>query len=359
MTNPLTLQISLFAITLIACQHDQTAEPLVDGSPQTTDATVLPDPDAATTPALGTVMNVVDLPGCPADAPAGSSCKQLSVTNCPGIEAESITATIAILAPAVGGTVKGTITHLKGGGGEGFQTGGTPQYRDAGFRQVFVSWETDWEQTATHGIKAAGCRPATVLRWIFDEPTLHNASRAAAFCGEGFSGGSGQLGYALAHYGLADYLDYVNELSGPPFARLDLGCDGAAPATATVCGATVTMQLPDKVGGWENVPAPLTCGSTSVPASELARWKADSIAVGGVYDYPKTRVEFFDCTNNATAVTAMGQLYYDQIVLGEGGTSRTAFHCYSAADGCQGEALGSGAQDATRAMVDGCIPRHL
>jgi hypothetical protein len=55
----------------------------------------------------------------------------------------------------------------------------------------------------------------------------------------------------------------------------------------------------------------------------------------------------------------MAQLYYDELVAAEGGVSRTAYHCYSQAEGCQGEGLGpTGSQAATQAMLDGCVPRH-
>jgi len=304
---------------------------------------------------LGTVSGVTTVT-CPQGALSGSNCKQVTVSGCPGIESESINATVAI--HAASGTLKGTVVHFKGGGGEGFEGQGM-NYVNAGFRSVQVSWTSDWEQTQSLGIKTAGCRPSTILKWVFDAPQLHGGSRSLAFCGEGFSGGSGQLGYALAHYGMGDYLDYVNELSGPPFSRIDLGCDGDAPATAVVCGATDTMQLKDKVGAWENIPAPLTCGSTNVPASELTRWQNDSIAVGGTYNYPQTRVEFYDCTNQATAVTAMAKIYFDQISAAEGGDpSLASYHCYSAANGCQGESLGTGNADAVAALIANCVPRH-
>jgi hypothetical protein len=120
-----------------------------------------------------------------------------------------------------------------------------------------------------------------------------------------------------------------------------------------VCGATVTMRLPGaRMDPWLNNTPPATCGATGIPATDLERWKADSIAIGGSYAYPNTRVEFFDCTNQATAVTAMAQIYHDEI------TSDKAFHCYSQADGCQGEGLGTGNMDAVRAMTAGCMPRH-
>jgi hypothetical protein len=352
-TMRLRSNLGFALLALAACDHSSPGD----------DAPPLDQPDASSTtdaPAasqLGGVTSVVDLAACPLGAPAGAACKKVTVAGCPGIEAEALDATIAFLpAPA---TLKGTVVHFSGGPGTGFQLGGAQQYQTAGLRNVFVAWASAWEQTASLGIKAGGCRPATVLKWIFDEPSLHGGSRALAFCGEGFSGGSGQLGYALAHYGMGDYLDYVNELSGPPFARIDLGCDGDAPATAMVCGATDTMRLPGSLDAWENIKAPLSCGGTGVPPAELERWKADSIAIGGSYDYPRTQVQFYACTYQATAVTAQGRIYFDLIAAAAGGDpARASYHCYSQADGCQGEGLGTGNRDATQALLTNCVPRH-
>jgi hypothetical protein len=336
------LRWALFA--LAACSSNDGGGASIDAASDT-GATV----DAPPASLLGEVTAAADI-ACPQGAPPTAACKRVTVANCPTIEGEAIEAVVAIAPPAATSTLKGLIVHFSGGGGTSFQLGGAQMYGAAGFRQAFVAWASDWEQTQSAGIRAAGCRPATLLRWIFDE--VHGASRTLAFCGEGFSGGSGQLGYALAHYGLGDYLDYVNELSGPPFARIDLGCDGDAPATAMVCGAAVTMQLPGlRLDAWENIAAPNMCGMTNVPPAELERWKSDSIAVGALA-YPKTRIEFFVCTNQATAVTGMGQLYHDAI------TSDKAFHCYSQAENCQGEGLGDGNAEAVQAMIAGCTPRH-
>ena len=80
------------------------------------------------------------------------------------------------------------------------------------------------------------------------------------------------------------------------------------------------------------------CCRAAVVAADVAKWMTDSIGVGGTYAYPKTRVEFFDCTNQSTAVTAMAQLYYQQLMAAG---SSTAYHCYAQSDGCLGESLGA------------------
>jgi hypothetical protein len=345
------MRLALLAV-LAACgsSNPQTSSPdAPTASPDGGSADAATDAPSGTT-GLGAVGNVTTT-ACPNNTPAGATCRQVTVSGCPGIETESITATVAFL--PVSGSPAGTIVHFSGGGGTNFEEINAPSYAAAGFQQVFVAWGAQWEQTTSAGVKTAACRPATILQWVFDEPTLHNGSRTIGFCGQGFSGGSGQLGYALAQFGLGGILDYVNELSGPPFARIDLGCDGSAPATSMVCGVADTMHLPPQLDSWENTSS---CGMASPPAADVSRWMADSIAVGGDYSYPNTRVEFFDCTNQATAVTAMAQIYHDEIAAA--GTS-TAYHCYAAADGCSGEQLGNtGNQDAAAAMIAGCVARH-
>jgi len=80
---------------------------------------------------------------CPVGTPANATCKTVTIAGCPGIETESIDATLAIVAPAAAAV--GTITHFSGGGGEGFQGAGLAPYRTANFAQVVVAWKTDWE----------------------------------------------------------------------------------------------------------------------------------------------------------------------------------------------------------------------
>jgi hypothetical protein len=337
-------------VVVVACSSSPNQEP--DGAPakdaSASDSTPPPPPST-----LGTVTNVRRNVTCPQGATG--PCIQVTVSGCPGIESEALDAFILILP---GGTPSaGTILHFSGDDGTTFNRVGMPEYQQAGFLQAFVAWQSPgWEKTAASGIRTGGCRPATLIRWMFDEPAIHNGDRTLGYCAEGHSGGSGQLGYALAFYGMGDYLDYVNEVSGPPFGRIDIGCNADAPQTQSVCGVDVPTQLPPKVGVWENS---MYCNQHNVPATELARWKADSVSVGGTYLYPNTTVRFFDCTNRASPVTAMSTYYHDAMMAAGSDVSRVSYTCYSAADGCMGEDLGTkGGADAVAAMTAGCIANH-
>ena len=57
-------------------------------------------------------------------------------------------------------------------------------------------------------------------------------------CAQGFSAGSGALGYALAWYGAATsaeyHLDKVALLSGPVFSDIEQGCEDPIPPPQTV-----------------------------------------------------------------------------------------------------------------------------
>jgi hypothetical protein len=164
----------VLAIVVAACGHDAADVPEPDGSVDpTVDAAIVVDAPPAAVRGLGMVTGV-HAASCPG-SPAGSTCQQLTVLGCPELETEPRDALIAIVEPTV--PLAGTIIHFKGGGGEGYQTSDTAGYAAAGFRQVFVSWTDDWELTMAAGIKAAACRPATVIQWVF--ATSRSAARAS------------------------------------------------------------------------------------------------------------------------------------------------------------------------------------
>jgi hypothetical protein len=103
----------------------------------------------------------------------------------------------------------------------------------------------------------------------------------------------------------------------------------------------------DKLNAWENT---MACNNNPSPA-DLAKWAADSVvSPSASYDYPKTIVDFIDCTVNPNGTTGGAYFYSSQI---------TSTHSVFCATQCSGEAIGTdGAAQATSAMHTQCVPRH-
>jgi hypothetical protein len=74
--------------------------------------------------------------------------------------------------------------------------------------------EVAWEQPGIWGgprARTLACRYATVARWARD-----SLYAGGLFAAQGTSGGASQIAFALAHYGIRDFLDLANLGSGPP-----------------------------------------------------------------------------------------------------------------------------------------------
>jgi hypothetical protein len=318
---------------------DAATPPDTDASPPREDA------DAASAPrSLGTISGVTPGTGGQPCAP-GATCTALTVT-CPGIE--DLQAIVAVRLPA--GAPKGTIYVHGGGGGDQFYATNVDEYVNAGYRVAMVRWTADWEQSLNEGIKAGACRPATVMKWVFDN--VQSADRKTGFCAVGFSGGSGVLGYSLAHYGAGSMLDYAALVAGPPFGRIDYGC---APSTysgpaRSLCPelADAPIALPTKLDPWSHT---TTCGSATPSAADIAKWTEESVvSPGASYDYPSTKVEFFDCATNSNG-TAGGAYFLSQKIVSP--------HSVSCFTSCSGEPLGpAGLATQRDALLAGCAPRH-
>jgi hypothetical protein len=330
---------------LISCSSSGSVDPANTDS-ALMDSSVEASADAGAGRSLGTVDGVT-ASAC-GDAPMGATCKHVNV-HCPGIP--DLGATIATLVPA---KETATVVGLSGGGGETYYGPALNGLVSSGrYRIVLVRWDSDWEQTPD-GILAAGCRPATILKWVFDNE--HAASRARAFCATGHSGGSGQISYSLAHYGVGDFLDFAALSAGPPFGRIDYGCapetySGPPRALCSLLPDAVLPLPPAKLNPWENS---TTCGSPSPDPKEIAKWARDSVvSPGAVFAYPKTPVEFFVCTEKPNGTTG-GAYFYSQAI-----TTEHAVFCFDAAnDGCSGEGLGKGVMKLVSEMDVKCVPRH-
>jgi hypothetical protein len=229
-------------------------------------------------------------------------------------------------------TLKGTVVLLTGGSGTlanvHFLDRFAKDYYNLGYEVVQISWDTDWEQTASDplGILTAACRPAGFLNYVLNTPLL-NARSVNPFnglCAHSFSAGAGAVGYTLVWYAdqsgnyLSTDYDNVELTSGPVFGDIKLGCKFPPPVGpyTVICGAG---QYGCSTGttAWSNNPAYIdtdlrwvqawtgnltpACnnGSQSTAAND-PKWKAMSIVTGtgGSFTYPNLGMAGWLCASS-------------------------------------------------------------
>jgi hypothetical protein len=330
----------LILLVLGGCGHGSSgaaaSPPPLDGSP----------------PTIGVVASAAPVT-CPGGAAPGAACTDLLVT-CPGLD--DLHVVVAASEPAGGPANATVLLHDNLGGTQFFDYGFVSAYQDAGFRIVQAEWESDWEQSAA-GVKRAACRYATMLAWVY--ANVHQADRTRGFCAQSWGGGSGGLFFSLADYGAGDMLDAVTVSAGPPFARIDLGCNPASPPRAA---CPELPQVPVAYSGgvlanistWENAPS---CGAAVASSTEVTRWADDSIlSTGAVLSFPETSLAAWYCTNGFDATVGQGSMAFDQVA-----TEQTV-HCVAGGvDGgtCDGEnPWPSALPDMVLDMTTRCVPRH-
>jgi hypothetical protein len=152
------------------------------------------------------------------------------------------------------------------------------------------------------------------------------------------------------------YLDYVSLTAGPPFGRIDLGCDPQSytgPPLA-LCPELSNAPFTDgsavntKLDTWEHT---TTCGAPSPSSEDQQRWAADSmVSATANYNYPQTGVAFRDCAINPNGTTG-GAYFFSQAI-----SSARTVECFT---GCSGEDLGSAGWTAQgNDLIANCQPRH-
>ncbi len=307
---------------------------------------------------------------CPADAPTGAACQAITV-SCPNVP--DIQARIAVTQPTTAATAT-LVVHI-GSGGTGFFNGGpiypdggptganfVDIYLDAGIRVVQIAWATDWEVSGSpgSGLLAAACRPATFFRWVF--ATIHGGDRALAYCGQGQSGGNGAFSYAMSHYGLGDTFDYLLLSAGPPFGRIDYGCDPSlytGPPRDICTGQAISLSnaplgYVDAASFLDQIEGTSSCLDAGITQATISRWAADSVvSPGAVYDYPETPIDFWYCVNQPNETTGLGSFYSESI------TSTHTLNC--GAGLCQVEQIQydpTSFQSMVTDMEQGCVPQH-
>jgi hypothetical protein len=324
---------------------------------------------------LGTVSAVKTV-SCPPSGHTGGTCQSITVT-CK--DAAPIDATVLDIEPPT--TPLATVVVHDGGGGTGFYSSDGMQpgrlvlvenLVSLGYRVVEISWWTEWEAMGADGgtgttdggansILAAACRPATAFAWIFSN--VHVGGHASPFCGMGHSAGSGAMAYSLGHYGLDEDFDYVALSQGPPFGRIDCGCDPSAPDCTppnlcNVDGGVPVAYTPGAasfVGRTETSPGhPTTCGTPSASSPDIAYWHDTSVASTPApvnVHYPKTGVSAWYCMNSNETL-GLGSFYVSQIES-LGGPADVQCAAAKGGIGCAPESSGGTEDDIDGFLTDG------
>lgn len=176
--------------------------------------------------------------------------------------------TAMIKISAAKGTALGTIFFVSGGGGNIFYDTDlrygvnlVSQVVASGYDVIQFAFYTNagWQQAAipapADGPRALACTYATIVKWA-----VQNGKTSGVLCATGHSSGSSVLAYALSIYGLGTpdnkfqgvpLLAMAEPTSGPPHARLDIGCAHQHPLLmgSTACGVQVQESYQSDASG--------------------------------------------------------------------------------------------------------------
>ena len=254
------------------------------------------------------------------------------VLSCPNIN--DLTGYLKVTFPT--GTPVGTIIFTTGANGttlyEAFKYG--PDAMNTllqnGYTVAQISWgapfttsqPSGW-QTGPGGIRAVGCRYATLAQWIYNN--IHLANTNAPFCATGNSGGAQLIGLAMARYGMGSIFTMVEPTSGPPFARQDWACDWQEQATVDPCGnANLGLGLPQSDAANFVDPAyapPVSC----LYEVDNQKNKAEATLYDPIFlsdsvvspdaelNYPNTFVKFLYGTMDTSTAPNQGHLWEEAI----------------------------------------------
>lgn len=310
------------------------------------------------------------------------TCVEATVT-CPGIEERPVNLRVT-RPPASGPPIRGTVVVGMGGGGKGWYEANPPAAAMidaldlAGFRVIQRAWGDDPDGetpggwiNGSIGLRNSACRYATLTRWIYGRPQLHDPE-TQAFCVTGNSGGSSEISYALAHYGAEEIFDLAMPTAGPPHGVVYRGCNPGNEAWVQQCNTLLeALEICPQQGPDEHTCfyAPGTIAANVDPAWELAgitpcadndqeelRFHAVLNAAADL-DYPDTRVHFVYGDDDCGSAPAMGVPYL--VELTQTSTGPVSFEVVPGV-GHPVPAFEAGADaiEAVITAVDGCVQRH-
>jgi hypothetical protein len=312
---------------------------------------------------LGTVSGVTTLPSCVgySDWNLTPACYQMTV-SCPGVA--DITTYLKVINPS--GLPLGTVLFGVGTGGSGlYDDGQTYSYGfqvvenivTAGYNTVEVSFGGPFVSTQPNGwlqgpggVRRLACRYATVANWVYNNPRTINpnpnntATNSAPMCATGNSGGSGAIGYAVYEYGLDSELAMIEPTSGPPMARVDLGCspscmglqgpictDPSSTNNPSMCYQSADASVIDEAyqAAGASSPTPCTSSIAGNPGTDAASlFLSDSIvyAPGTSIKLPNTTVKMLFGDQDSSNAVPEG-MTWEESVLPSSSSPNPLFQC--------------------------------
>jgi hypothetical protein len=261
-------------------------------------------------------LGIVDLLAGPFQCD-DQNCYNVSV-NCPDIT-QDITATLKVGEP-ISNTLQGTILFVTGWTGTYYFDGGPEPHRiigelrASGYRTVQLKWANNWwlaDIGIPEGHARLACRPASVIRWVYDN--LNQENPKTAFCASGNSNGASQISYAMAQYDLADLFSAIELDGGPNWSRLDAACLQDDPAYQSLWFDDNERNLTDWAFGDPYNDNVGPCASQDVDFRE--QFQDASLAYGQwQYFYPKTMVWFLFGESDTTITKAHGLYFYNYLL---------------------------------------------
>lgn len=298
---------------------------------------------------------------CPPNSPIPTSqCLHVVIKSCPGVA--DFQGELKISEP--NGKVMGTVVLGTGGGGGSYYelTFGQPAITNviqpllaAGFRVIQRSWPgQDGWLMGPGGTSRLACRYATLL----DAIHTNYQSPNTPLCISGNSGGSSEIGYVMAHYGMERIVDLAVPTSGPPHGRLDYGCLGSNDqAWLQACNGVKTCGNSCYFVG----PAPglidesYGLGTThcqSKDAAWAATFRDDSVwSTFASLDYPRTEMRFIYGGGDCSEAVPLGRVYANAVV-----SAKTITIVPNVQHALPAET--AGAMQVYNDMIAGCKLRH-
>jgi hypothetical protein len=300
---------------------------------------------------------------------------------------------------AQGVTFRGTIVFFNGSDGTSIGFGQyVSAYTAAGYETVQVVWGTPtnlepWETagvgTLPTSIKVSACRPATLLKFLFQKAEQNRVPRKA-MCAQGTSAGSAAVAYSLAEYGAGSYLDYVELTSGPVFSRIDIGCDPNAMPVSVCLGNLCQTGLDNpaswsdspkyvsgaesKIDQWTGKPGALACAHTNSFSQQWQQMSVVDSLGDSTFIYNQTGVAGWLCSgptdssvcpgtppSSQNNSAAEGQYFYQQVTANPLNVYRVD-HCNEAEGVQDGFVPGISCQKGLTAigndMISHCVLQH-